>query len=94
MNTSIQFPTNYSSITERIEQIDAKQYERTRNFINGAVTYLSPYIARGVIHLLPIKEIVVANMVVTFPKNWYKNWLGENFFKGYGNINKLKYLPT
>lgn len=59
MNTSIQFPTNYSSIIERIEEIDAKQYERTRNFINGAVTYLSPYIARGVIHLPQIKEIVV-----------------------------------
>jgi deoxyribodipyrimidine photo-lyase len=60
MNTPIQFPTNYASIIERIEQIDAKQYERTRNFINGAVTYLSPYIARGVIQLPQIKEIVVA----------------------------------
>lgn len=60
MNTPIQFPTNYSSIIERIKQIDAKQYERTRNFINGAVTYLSPYIARGVIQLPQIKEIVVA----------------------------------
>lgn len=60
MNTPIQFPTNYASIIERIEQIDAKQYERTRNFINGAVTYLSPYIARGVIQLPQIIEIVVA----------------------------------
>lgn len=60
MNEPLHFPTDYHSIIERIEQIDAKKYERTRNFIDGAVTYLSPYIARGVIQLPQIKEIVVA----------------------------------
>lgn len=60
MNEPLHFPTDYHSIIERIEQIDAKQYERTRNFVNGAVTYLSPYISRGVIQLPQIKEIVVA----------------------------------
>ncbi|WP_439506096.1 FAD-binding domain-containing protein [Sediminibacterium sp.] len=60
MNYPIEFPTNYTAIIERIEQIDAKQYERTRNFMNGAVSYLSPYISRGVIQLPQIKEIVVA----------------------------------
>ncbi|HLD52567.1 MAG TPA: FAD-binding domain-containing protein [Sediminibacterium sp.] len=60
MNEVLHFPTDYHSIIERIEQIDAKQYERTRNFVNGAVTYLSPYISRGVIQLPQIKEIIVA----------------------------------
>ena len=60
MNENFHFPTDYNSIIERIEQIDPKQYERTRNFIDGAVTYLSPYISRGVIQLPQIKEIVVA----------------------------------
>lgn len=55
----ISFPTQYNEIVSRIEQIDARKYEKTRNFINGAVTYLSPYIARGVIQLPQIKEIVV-----------------------------------
>lgn len=55
----IQFPSQYNEIISRIEQIDARKYEKTRNFINGAVTYLSPYIARGVIQLPQIKEIVV-----------------------------------
>jgi len=59
MNQSIQFPTNYQEIIARIEQIDAKQYERTRNFLNGAVTYLSPYISRGVIQMPQVKEIVL-----------------------------------
>ncbi len=43
------FPTSYSEILARIEQIDPIKYGRTRNFIDGAVTYLSPYISRGVI---------------------------------------------
>lgn len=55
----IQFPTKYDEIIARIEQIDAKKYERSRNFITGAVTYLSPYISRGVIQLPQIKNIVV-----------------------------------
>jgi deoxyribodipyrimidine photo-lyase len=60
MNEPLQFPTHYGAIINRIEEIDAKQYERTRNFIDGAVTYLSPYISRGVIQLPQVKEIVVA----------------------------------
>ncbi len=43
------FPTDYASIVERIQQIDPVKYAQTRNYINGAVTYLSPYISRGVI---------------------------------------------
>jgi deoxyribodipyrimidine photo-lyase len=43
------FPTAYTKIIERIHAIDPIQYGKTRNFIDGAVTYLSPYISRGVI---------------------------------------------
>lgn len=55
----ISFPTKYNEIIGRIEAADARKYEKTRNFINGAVTYLSPFIARGVIQLPQIKQIVV-----------------------------------
>lgn len=43
------FPTDIQSIMERIEQIDPLAYARTRNFKDGAVSQLSPYISRGVI---------------------------------------------
>ncbi|MFK7784103.1 MAG: FAD-binding domain-containing protein [Crocinitomicaceae bacterium] len=43
------FPTDISSILERVDQISPRKYARTRNFQNGAVTRLSPYISRGVI---------------------------------------------
>lgn len=49
MSESELFPTNYQSILERLGQIDPDAYGRSRNFLNGAVTRLSPYISRGVL---------------------------------------------
>lgn len=43
------FPAEYEKILERVDSIDPARYARTRNFIDGAVSYLSPYISRGVI---------------------------------------------
>ena len=55
----IDFPTDYRLIIERIESIDAVKYCQTRNFLNGSVTYLSPYIARGVISLPMVKNSIL-----------------------------------
>lgn len=54
------FPTNYSSILKRVDAIDPIGYAKTRNFIDGGVTYLSPYISRGVISTKEIKELIFA----------------------------------
>ena len=43
------FPSKYDDILQRVWKIDPINYGKTRNFIDGAVTYLSPYISRGVI---------------------------------------------
>ncbi|MAV10862.1 MAG: deoxyribodipyrimidine photolyase, partial [Synechococcus sp. MED850] len=40
---------------ERLKQIDAKRYARSRNHLNGAVTGLSPYIRHGVITLAEVR---------------------------------------
>lgn len=53
------FPTSYDSIVERINAINPIKYAKTRNFINGDVTYLSAYISRGVISVQQIKEAVL-----------------------------------
>ena len=45
----MKFETDIASINLLIEKIDPIKYARTRNFVHGAVTYLSPYISRGVI---------------------------------------------
>ena len=53
------FPTLYEEIMERIESINPTEYAKTRNHINGAVTYLSPYISRGVISTKQILEKIL-----------------------------------
>ena len=53
------FPTLYKDIIDRIESVNPLEYSKTRNYITGAVTYLSPYISRGVISTKQILEIVL-----------------------------------
>ncbi|WP_010135908.1 FAD-binding domain-containing protein [Ochrovirga pacifica] len=43
------FPTQIDAILERMQNIDPVKYANSRNYVDGAVTYLSPYISRGVI---------------------------------------------
>ncbi len=58
--TDVCFPTNYTAILERINHINPTKYAKSRNYISGAVTYLSPYIARGVISLPQIKNDILS----------------------------------
>lgn len=50
------FPTDKASILALLETIDPVKYAQSRNYINGAVTYLSPYISRGVFSTRDIFE--------------------------------------
>lgn len=82
------FPTDYSDILQRIEQIDPIRYAKTRNFHDGAVTKLSPYISRGVIstrqvfdHILSLKlswdatEKLVQELA--WRDYWQQAWIGK-----------------
>ena len=44
------FPTSISEIWQRVEKINPEKYSYTRNFEDGAVSCLSPYISRGIIN--------------------------------------------
>jgi deoxyribodipyrimidine photo-lyase len=55
----INFPTDYASILERITTIDPINYAKTRNYLNGQITYLSPYISRGVISVKQILDSLI-----------------------------------
>lgn len=57
---TLDFPTHFNAIMNRVEGVDPINYGQTRNYINGAVTYLSPYISRGVISTKQVKDIVLA----------------------------------
>ncbi len=43
------FPHTYNEILERVQNVNPVKYGSTRNYIDGDVSYLSPYISRGVI---------------------------------------------
>ena len=43
------FPTDYQNILRRINNINPIEYRNTRNYTEGDISYLSPYISRGVI---------------------------------------------
>lgn len=53
------FPSDFQSIRDQLERIDPVNYGATRNYVSGAVTYLSPYISRGVISTKQVLESVV-----------------------------------
>jgi deoxyribodipyrimidine photo-lyase len=56
MNHAGVFPAGYDAILARLDRLDPVAYSRTRNFLNGAVTRLSPYISRGIITLPEILQ--------------------------------------
>ncbi len=56
----MEFPTDYASILARIARADPVKYARTRNYVDGAVTRLSPYLSRGVISLPQVKDAILA----------------------------------
>jgi deoxyribodipyrimidine photo-lyase len=76
----LEFPTDYPSILQRLDEIDPLAYGRTRNFIDGAVTYLSPYISRGVISVKQIQEGVLSK---GFPPSAITKFLQELAWREY-----------
>lgn len=51
--------SSLESIIKRIDNVDPIEYGKSRNFISGAVTYLSPYISRGVISTKQVFDSVM-----------------------------------
>ncbi len=61
------FKTSYTDIIEQINRVDPIAYGRSRNFSDGAVSYLSPYISRGVISTRQAME-----SILTRDLKWYE----------------------
>ena len=64
------FSTDYKSIVERVGQFDPEGYGATRNFLEGGVSRLSPYISRGVISTRWVYEQLIERGFA--PKKMYK----------------------
>lgn len=55
------FPTQWREILERIDAVDPIKYSKDRNYLDGSVSYLSPYISRGVISTKFVLERLLKN---------------------------------
>ena len=70
-----QFPTgpnladSIDDVLLCIDAIDPVRYDKTRNYLDGAVTWLSPYITHGVINTSTVAERVLAQHA---PKTCYR----------------------
>lgn len=53
------FTIDYNALLRKIATIDPIAYGKSRNYINGAVTRLSPYISRGVISTRQVLESIM-----------------------------------
>ena len=53
------FVTNYKDILNLVENIHPLKYAKSRNYIDGDVTRLSPYVSRGVISTKQILNSVL-----------------------------------
>jgi deoxyribodipyrimidine photo-lyase len=67
------FTTDYNEIIALIQEIDPIDYGKTRNYLHGAVTKLSPYISRGVISTKQVAKAIL--------DKGYKPFEVESFLK-------------
>lgn len=75
--------TNFSEILAQIDQVDPVNYGRTRNFIDGDVSRLSPYISRGVIST---KQVMQRTLDRGFDIDNIKKWLQELAWRDYWQL--------
>ncbi|MEM9649051.1 MAG: FAD-binding domain-containing protein [Bacteroidota bacterium] len=74
------FPTDYKEIVQRIRRIEPIKYGKTRNFLKGAVTYLSPYISRGVIST---KQVLAETLNRRIKPNQIEKFIQELAWRDY-----------
>lgn len=60
MHVQIDFPAHTEDIQLRLSKLDPIAYAKTRNYKHGAVSYLSPYISRGVLSTRQVFEYMLS----------------------------------
>lgn len=99
--THTDFPTKFDSILDRIATIDPVGYGKSRNYIDGAVSYLSPYISRGTIstkfvYLSLLNRGFNPNAILKFIQElaWRDYWQQVWIAKGNAINQDLKHTQT
>ena len=76
------FPTDYNQILQKIDQVDPIQYGKSRNYMDGAVTYLSPYLSRGVISTKQVlKHVLNKGFEISQIEQFVKELCWRDYFQ-------------
>jgi deoxyribodipyrimidine photo-lyase len=84
------FETDYEAILLKIEEINPVKYGHSRNYIDGAVTYLSPYISRGVISTKQVLQSVIQKgFQLEQIESFVKELCWRDYFQRVGQVKDL-----
>ena len=84
------FDTDFKTILGKLDQIDPIKYGSSRNYIHGAVTYLSPYISRGVISTKQVLESVLKKgYKVSQIESFVKELCWRDYFQRVAQVKNL-----
>lgn len=64
----------------RCQAINPRQYARTRNFLDGSVTRLSPYLTHGITSLKTVAQTVAQRHALTWEDKWVAELAWRAFF--------------
>ena len=81
--------TNYNEIINKLDTINPIRYAKDRNFINGSVTKLSPYISRGIISTKSVFDFLIEKgyslksiqkfvQELVWREFWQMTWIDKN----------------
>ncbi len=70
----------HQELSQYISKIDPIKYAKTRNYINGSVTMLSPYITHGVLTIYEIVNIILSKYTVEQSESLLKELLWREYF--------------
>lgn len=74
-------PKKYEDILSHLRSFDPVRYGKTRNFKTGHLSYLSPYISRGVIPLSKVAQIVLDTYSVKDAYTFIKELAWRDYFQ-------------
>jgi len=84
------FNTAYPTILDKIDHIGPIKYGQTRNYVYGDVSYLSPYISRGVISTKQIlKKLLAKGYKISQIEPFVKELCWRDYFQRVGQVKNL-----
>lgn len=86
-----------SDAQNKLSNVDAVAYQKTRNDLDGAVTQLSPYISAGVISLTEIHQTLLSNYTYPQARKLISELMWRTYFRAllnqYPNLQVESYGP-